>query len=71
MRLDHPADDDQSQNDDQNNNKEQSKDVKIDEKEMNKEREVVDADELHKSASLAFDAQTQEQQTQQQNVKLA
>lgn len=71
MRLDHPIDDDQSQSDDQDKNKEQSKDVKIDEKEMNKEREVVDADELHKSASLAYDAQTQEQQTQQQNVKLA
>lgn len=71
MRLDHPIDDDQSQSDDQGKNKEQSKDVKIDEKEMNKEREVVDADELHKSASLAYDAQTQEQQTQQQNVKLA
>ena len=71
MRLDHPTDDDQSQSDDQNKDKEQSKDVKIDEKEMNKEREVVDADELHKSASLAYDAQTQEQQTQQQNVKLA
>lgn len=37
---------------------------------MNKQREVIDAEQLHNIAAVSYDAQTQSQ-VQQQNVKLA
>lgn len=68
MRLDGKANNGEAEEQNQDDNK--NKSVQIDEKEMNKQREVIDAEQLHNIAAVSYDAQTQSQ-VQQQNVKLA